>query len=95
MKQLLDERDALIRQAELFRDYQLHCATVLYESEKAGAQDEYNVGSRAFAPLVLELTTCLGPTEREARVERENAAGFGEQEAEIEGGERKLRRPGR
>lgn len=46
MKQLIDERDELIRQAELFRDYQLHCATLLYEAEKAGAQEEYNVSRR-------------------------------------------------
>ena len=45
MKQLIEERDELIRQAELFRDYQLRCATVLYESEKASAQEEYNVGA--------------------------------------------------
>lgn len=43
MKQLVEERDELISQAELFRDYQLQCATVLYETEKANAQEEYNV----------------------------------------------------
>lgn len=43
MKQLVDERDELIRKAELFRDYQLECATLLYETEKASAEEEYNV----------------------------------------------------
>lgn len=42
---LLQERDELILQAELIRDYQMECARVLYEMETAAALEEYAVGS--------------------------------------------------
>ncbi|KAI9018404.1 Sds3-like protein [Hyaloraphidium curvatum] len=69
MKQLIEERDELIRQAELFRDYQLHCATVLYEAEKASAQEDYHNEKQGLKEkMLLDLEN----KRRKLREEREN-----------------------